>query len=54
MEVRSDRLDVMLDIIDLTSSIKWCYFIKSGCDVICSVYGVIQIDAVMTYIHFFS
>ena len=52
--MRSDRVDVMLDIVDLTSSIKWCDVIKSGCDVICSAYGVIDIDAVMTYIHFFS
>ena len=34
--------------------IKWCDFIKSGCDVVCGAYGVIQIHAVMTYIHFFS
>ena len=54
MDVRSDRLDVMLDIVDLTSKIKLCDFIKSGCDVICGAYGVIEIHAVMTYIHFFS
>ena len=54
MYVRSDTMDVMLDIVDFTSLIKWCDVIKSGCDVICSAYGVIHIEAVMTYIHFFS
>ena len=34
--------------------IAWCDNIKSGCDVICSAYGVLHIEAVMTYIHFFS
>ena len=44
MDVRSDRVDMMLDIVDLTSYIKWCDVIKSGCDVICSAYGVIHIE----------
>ena len=47
-------MDVMLDIVDLMSKIKWCDVIKSGCDVICSAYGVIHIEAVMTYIHILS
>ena len=47
-------MDVMLDIVDLMSQIKWCDAIKSGCDVIFSVYGFIHIEALMTYIHFFS
>ena len=34
--------------------IEWCDIIKSVCDVVCSAYGVIHIEAVMTYIHFFS
>ena len=29
-------------------------YIMSGFDVICSAYGVIYIEPVMTYIHFFS
>ena len=32
-------MDVMLDIVDLTSLIKWCDVIKSGCDVICSTFA---------------
>ena len=28
--------------------------IKSGCDVICFAYGIIDIETVMTYIHVFS
>ena len=44
MDVRSDRVDMMLDIVDLTSYIKWCDVIKSGCDVICITYGVIHIE----------
>ena len=31
----------------------WCDVIKSGCDLICSAYGVIHIEAVMTFIHLF-
>ena len=34
--------------------IPWCVILKSGCDVICIAYAVIHIEAVMTYIHFFS
>ena len=34
--------------------IERCDIIKSVCDVICSAYGVIHREAVMTYIHFFS
>ena len=33
---------------------QWCVVSKSGCDVICIAYGVIHIEAVITYIHFFS
>ena len=33
---------------------QWCVVSKSGCDVICIAYGVIHIDAVRTYIHFFK
>ena len=40
--------------VDVIWSLQWCEGIKSGCDVICSAYGVIHIEAVMTYIHFFS
>ena len=47
-------MDVMLDIVDFTSLIKWCDVIKSAFDVICSAYGVIHVEAVMIYIHFFS
>ena len=54
MDVRSDIVDVMSYLVDLMSEIKWCDVIKSGRDVICSAYGVIHIEAVMTYIHFFS
>ena len=39
------------DIVDLMSYINWCDVIKSGCDVICSAYDVIQIVAAMSYIH---
>ena len=47
-------MDVMLDIVDFMSSIKWCDVIKCGCVVIYSAYWVIHIEAVMTYIHFFE
>ena len=53
-DVMSDRVDVMLDIVDLTSYIQWCNVIKSGFDVICCAYGVKHIEDVMTYIHFFT
>ena len=43
-------MDMMLDIVDLMSEIKWCDVIKSGCDVICSAYGVIHIVAVISSI----
>ena len=33
---------------------KWCVVSKSGCDVICIAYGIIDIETLMTYIHFFS
>ena len=48
MDVRSDRVDALLDTVDMTSQIKSCEVIKSGYDVIYSAYGVIHIDAVMT------
>ena len=54
MDVKSDKVDVMLYIVDLTSYIKRCDVIKSGCDVNCSAYGVVHIEEVMTYIHFLS
>ena len=47
-------MDVLLDIVDMMSQIKCCKVIKSVYDVICIAYGVINIDAVMTYLHFFS
>ena len=48
MDVRSDRVDMMLDIVDLTSYIKWCDVIKSGCDVICSSNDVIHMPSVVS------
>ena len=53
-DVMSDRVDVMLDILDLTLYIQWCDVIKSGCDVIGCAYGVKHIEDMMTYIHFFT
>ena len=47
-------MDVILDKVDLMSYIKWCDVIKSGCDVLCSAYWVIHIEAGMTYMQFFS
>ena len=52
-DVMSDRVHVMLNIVDLTY-IQWCDVIKSGCDVICCAYGVKHIEDMMTYIHFFT
>ena len=53
-DVMSDRVDVMLDIVDLASYIQWCNVIKSGFDVIGCAYDVKHIEDVMTYIHFFT
>ena len=36
---------------ELKTYIKWCDVLKSRYDVICSVYDVIHIVAVMSYIH---
>ena len=44
MEVRSDR-------VDMKSYIEWCDVLNCGCDVTCSVYDVINIVPVMSYIH---
>ena len=38
-------------IVDLMSYIKWCDVLKSGCDVMSTVYDVIYIVAVMSYVH---
>ena len=39
--MRSDR-------VDLISYIKWCVVLNCGCDVTCSAYDVIQLEAVMS------